>query len=368
MYIRHIRSELLETLQTVVGVVERRQTLPILANLHMEATGTELVVRATDLEIEMEVSCPVETLRPGKITAPARKLTDILKGLPDGAEISFEAGDDQRMLVKSGKSRYTLATLAAEEYPALGGVRVDQEISLSHKNLKALIERVGFAMAQQDVRYYLNGMLFHISAHFIRSVATDGHRLAMSELMIETGVSQDLQIILPRKTVLELARLLDGGDELVKLSIGGGQIEAQLGALRITSKLIDGRFPDYERVIPEPQKRKLCGNRQLVRAALARAAILSNEKFRGVRLTVEPDFLKIQTQNPEREEAEEEVEISFEGDAMEIGFNVGYLLDALDVLSSEQFVLELRGSDSSGLLYEAVDAPSAKYVVMPMRL
>ncbi len=368
MHIRHIRNELLSTLQTVVGVVERRQTLPILANVHLEARESELIVRATDLEIEMEVSCPVQNLKPGKVTAPARKLTDILKGLPEGAEISFETTDEQRMLVRSGKSKYTLATLAADEFPALGGVKADHEITLGHKALKTLIDQVSFAMAQQDVRYYLNGMLFHIGPSWIRAVATDGHRLAMSELIIETGMKSDLQIILPRKTVLELARLLEGGDEQVKLSIGGGQIEAQLGSLRITSKLIDGRFPDYERVIPEHQERKLSGERDKVRAALSRAAILSNEKFRGVRLTVEPDFLKIQTQNPEREEAEEEVEIAFEGESMEIGFNVGYLLDALDAMHSSHFVLELRGPDSSGLLYEAGDKANSKYVVMPMRL
>lgn len=367
MYLHHVRNELLGALQTVVGVVERRQTLPILSNVLLEVRDGELVVRATDLEIEMEVSTPIQNFKPGKLTAPARKLHDILRGLGEGAEVSFEATDEGRMILRSGKSRFTLATLAADEFPSLGGVTPEISLSLSHKSLRSLIERVSFAMAQQDVRYYLNGMLLHISPRWIRAVATDGHRLAMSELVVETGVKDEQQIILPRKAVLELARLLDGGDAEVKLGIGGGQIQFQLMNLRITSKLIDGRFPDYERVIPSEQDRQVMGSREKLRAALSRAAILSNEKFRGVRLQLEPELLRIQTQNPEREEAEEEVEVQLDGEAMEIGFNVTYLLDALNAMKSEQFVLELRGPDASGLLYEAGETHS-KYVVMPMRL
>jgi DNA polymerase III subunit beta len=367
MHIIHLRNELLGALQTVVGVVERRQTLPILSNVFLEARDSELVVRATDLEIEMEVSTPVQTQKPGKLTAPARKLYDILRGLPEGAEISFEAVDDARMTVKSGKSRFTLATLAADEFPALSGVQADVHLKLKHKDLRGLIEKVSFAMAQQDVRYYLNGMLLHISANWVRAVATDGHRLALAEFLGATGIQNDLQVILPRKAVLELARLLDGGDEEVTLAIGGGQLQVQLANLRITSKLIDGRFPDYERVVPESQDRRVEGHRESLRAALSRAAILSNEKFRGVRLQLEGDQLRIQTQNPEREEAEEEVDVRIEGEPMEIGFNVTYLLDALGAMSSDEFVLELRGPDASGLLYEATESTS-KYVVMPMRL
>lgn len=368
MHIRHIRNELLQTLATVVGVVERRQTLPILANVYLATRNDELVIRATDLEIEMEVSCPVQVLSPGKLTAPARKLHDLLRGLPEGSEITLDAQDEQRMLVRSGKSRFALSTLAADDFPSLASETMDQTLVLTHKQLKSLIARVSFAMAQQESRYYLNGMLLHITPDFVRAVATDGHRLAMSELLLPTSVSKDLQIILPRKMVLELARLLDDSDETLNLAIGSGQVEVQLGNLRITSKLINGRFPDYERVIPEQQERKLEGNTLKVRAALARAAILSNEKFRGVRLNVESDSLKIQTQNTEREEAEEDVDVEFHGESVEIGFNVGYLLDALDAMSSEKFVLELRGPDASGLLYEAVETPSARYVVMPMRL
>ena len=368
MHIVHIRNELLSALSTVVGVVERRQTLPILSNVLIEARESELVVRATDLEIEMEVSTPVQSLKTGKLTAPARKLHDILRGLPEGAEISLEAADESRMTVKSGKSRFALATLSADEFPSLGGVQSETQLTLTHKQLRELIQRVSFAMAQQDVRYYLNGMLLHIGPQFVRAVATDGHRLALSELQMETGIATEMQLILPRKAVLELARLLDGGDAPVTLGIGGGQIQVQLTNLRITSKLIDGRFPDYERVVPEAQDRRVEGVRASVRSALSRAAILSNEKFRGVRLQLEGDTLRIQTQNPEREEAEEEVEVQLEGEPMEIGFNVTYLLDALDAMTTEHFVMELRGPDASGLLFEAGESANSKYVVMPMRL
>jgi DNA polymerase-3 subunit beta len=367
MHIVQLRNELLAALSTVIGVVERRQTLPILSNVLLECREGELLVRATDLEIEMELSLPVQGLKAGRLTAPARKLHDILRGLPEGAEISLEATDESRMVVKSGKSRFALATLAADEFPALGGVPPQTELTLSHRTLRGLIQQVSFAMAQQDVRYYLNGMLLHVGPNWVRAVATDGHRLALSEAALETGVAEEMQLILPRKAVLELARLLDGGDAPVTLGIGAGQIQVQLSNLRITSKLIDGRFPDYERVVPTQQDRRVEGNRTLLRAALARAAILSNEKFRGVRLQLDGTALHIQTQNPEREEAEEEVEVVFEGEPMEIGFNVTYLLDALDAMTTEQFVMELRGPDASGLLFETGEA-SSKYVVMPMRL
>ncbi len=368
MHIIHVRNELLSALSTVVGVVERRQTLPILSNVLLEARDAELVVRATDLEIEMEVSIPVQSQKVGKLTAPARKLHDILRGLPEGAEISFESSDESRMTVKSGKSRFALATLSADEFPSLGGVQAETQLTLSHKQLRDLINRVSFAMAQQDVRYYLNGMLLHVGPNFVRAVATDGHRLALSELVMETGIAEEMQLILPRKAVLELARLLDGGDAPVTLGIGGGQIQVQLTNLRITSKLIDGRFPDYERVVPESQDRRVEGGRVSVRSALSRAAILSNEKFRGVRLQLEGSTLRIQTQNPEREEAEEEVEVALEGEPMEIGFNVTYLLDALDAMTTDNFIMELRGPDASGLLFETGETTHSKYVVMPMRL
>lgn len=360
------RNELLSALSAVIGVVERRQTLPVLSNFLLELRDDELVVTGTDLEIELEARARVQNLAPGKATVPARKLFDICRGLPEGAEISLEVGGDKALL-KSGRSRYSLSCLKADEFPALGRVADGKSLQLPRQQLRALIERTQFAMAQQDVRYYLNGTLLEVDAHRVRTVATDGHRLALSEVETSTGVGERLQVIVPRKAVLELQRLLDATEEPAKLKIGATQIEVDLDVVRLTTKLIDGRFPDYERVVPESGDKKLQADREMVKRALARTAILSNEKFRGVRLTIEGSKLSLQTHNPEHEEAEEDLEVGYEGAPIEIGFNVNYLLDALGALGSEQFVMELKNADSSGLIHAADDL-SSKYVVMPMRL
>lgn len=360
------RNELLMALQAVIGVVERRQTLPVLSNFLLEARDDELVVTGTDLEIELESRARIQNLAPGRATVPARKLFDICRGLPEGAEINLEVSGDKASL-KSGRSRYSLSCLKPEEFPALGRLAEGRKLTLLRKDLRNLIERTQFAMAQQDVRYYLNGMLFEISANRVRSVATDGHRLALSELATDTGFKEQAQIIIPRKAILELHRLLDAGDENITLQIGAGQIQADLDVIRLTSKLIDGRFPDYERVIPEGGDKQVLADREVVKRALSRTAILSNEKFRGVRLQLENDKLVLQTHNPEHEEAEEDLEVDYKGGTLEIGFNVNYLLDALGALNSERFVMELKNADSSGLI-RAEDDASSKYVVMPMRL
>ena len=360
------RNELLSALSAVIGVVERRQTLPVLANFLLELKDDELVVTGTDLEIELQARARVQNLAPGRATVPARKLFDICRGLPEGAEISLELSGDKAQL-KSGRSRYSLSCLKADEFPAMGRVTDGKELTLTRGQLKGVIEKTQFAMAQQDVRYYLNGMLIEVNAERVRSVATDGHRLALSEVGVDTGFTELVQVIVPRKAILELQRLLDSSDESVTVRIGAGQIEADLDVVRLTSKLIDGRFPDYERVVPDSGDKTLQADRETVRRALARTAILSNEKFRGVRLSLEGTTLTLQTHNPEHEEAEEALEVSYEGGPIEIGFNVNYLLDALSALTGEQFVMELKNSDSSGLIRGAEDLGS-KYVVMPMRL
>ena len=360
------RNELLSALQAVIGVVERRQTLPVLSNFLLETRDDELIVTGTDLEIELESRARVQNLAPGRITVPARKLFDICRGLPEGAEIQLESSGD-RATLKSGRSRYSLACLKADEYPAMGEVADGRVLKLKHGQLKSVFERTQFAMAQQDVRYYLNGMLLEINANRVRTVATDGHRLALSEVALDTGFKDAMQIIIPRKAIMELLRVLEAGDEEVTLKIAAGQLQADLDVVRLTTKLIDGRFPDYERVIPESGDKRLQANRELVKRALGRTAILSNEKFRGVRLQLENGKLVLQTHNPEHEEAEEDLEVNYNGGSLEIGFNVNYLLDALGALTSEEFVMELKNSDSSGLVY-ALDDTSSKYVVMPMRL
>ncbi|ULQ47866.1 DNA polymerase III subunit beta [Flagellatimonas centrodinii] len=360
------RNELLGALSAVIGVVERRQTLPILSNFLLELQEDQLVVSGTDLEIELQARAQVENLTPGRATVPARKLYDICRGLPEGADLTLEVSGDKATL-RSGRSRYSLACLKPDEFPAMGSLTDDIALTVPQHGLKILIERTQFAMAQQDVRYYLNGTLFEVSAERLRAVATDGHRLALSDLAADTGVAETQQIIVPRKAVLELQRLLDNTEEPVTLKIGGGQLQVDLDVIRLTTKLIDGRFPDYERVVPDNGDKRLEAPRETVRRALARTAILSNEKFRGVRLTLSTNKLVLQTHNPEHEEAEEELEVQYDGTPLEIGFNVNYLLDALGALVSDAFVMDLRNPDASGLI-QAPEDGSSRYVVMPMRL
>ena len=366
MKIQAGRNELLSALQAVIGVVERRQTLPVLSNLLFDAQKDGLVVTGTDLELELVSRATVKVQSTGKTTVPARKLFDICRGLPEGADLTLELSGD-RVTLKSGRSRFTLATLRADEFPSLGAVSASRTLKLRKKDLRALIEQTQFAMANQDVRYYLNGLLLHVTAKRLRAVATDGHRLAMSELAHDSKLKEEIQIILPRKAVLELLRVLEPSDDPVELRLGDSHFQAELDVIRLTSKLIDGRFPDYERVIPEAGDKKLSANRERVRQALVRTAILSNEKFRGVRLHLADNKLRLSTHNPEHEEAEEELEVNYSGGPLEIGFNVNYLLDALGVMQSEEFVMDLKSPDASGLLHESGTTQN-KYVVMPMRL
>ena len=368
MNIQTSRSELLQALQAVIGVVERRQSLPILSNVLLSVQDDRLTVTATDLELQVDTHIGVQNHAPGKVTAPARKLHDLCRGLPEGANIELQAHEN-RLTLRSGRSRFALATLDAAQFPSLEAPHYDASLTLPNSALKRLLQKTQFAMAQQDVRYYLNGLLLECRRQRIRAVATDGHRLALAELEQEglNGDKDSQQLILPRKTVLELQRLLTSDEGNVTLRFAPGQLQLEADALRLTSKLIDGRFPDYERVIPEKGERIARGDRRRLRAALSRAAILSNEKFRGVRLNFESGLLRIQTQNPEQEEAEEEVELSYDGEPLEIGFNVTYLLDALDAMSGDEFVAELRGPDASGVLLDPSSAGD-KFVVMPMRL
>lgn len=366
MHIQSRRNELLQALQAVIGVVDRRQSLPILGNVLLKVADDRLTVRATDLEIELQSESTVQNLAPGVVTAPARKLYDICRSLPEGAEIELKLAD-KRLTLKSGRSRFALSTMAAEEFPSFPESPAEVDIELPGKQLKNLIQRTVFAMGHQDVRYYLNGLLLELNGTRLRAVATDGHRLALAEMTLDKPVAKTQQFIVPRKAVLELQRLLDTGGEAVQISAGNGQIEVRMDGIRLASKLIDGRFPDYERVIPDHPERIATGDTERMKSALSRAAILSNEKFRGVRLNFSKDQVRIQSQNPEQEEAEEELELEYDSTELEIGFNVTYLLDALSALETTQFVLEMRGPDGSGLLKEQGGSPH-RYVVMPMRL
>ncbi|MES1924150.1 DNA polymerase III subunit beta [Salinisphaera sp. T31B1] len=360
------RKDLLTALQTVIGVVERRQTMPILSNILIKAENERIILTATDLELELVTECPAVTTTPGSAAVPARKLLDICRGLPDDAEIQLSQ-DQQQTRVQSGRSRFTLATLSAQDWPYLDEVEEGQRFSLPEGTFKQLLDRTHFAMAHQDVRYYLNGLLLALRSDRARCVATDGHRLALSDAMIDIDLAEPVQAIVPRKAITELVRLLDQSDAEITLQMSGKHLRLQLPGLVFTTKLIDGRFPDYERVIPEAADKHMHADRDMIRQALSRTAILSNEKFGGVRLALSDHTLRLQAQNVEREEAEDELQVSYDSDPIEIGFNVNYLLEALGAMSASEFTLSLSGPDSSGLL-QATDDPATRYVVMPMRL
>jgi len=359
------REALIKPLNLVAGVVERRQTLPILSNVLLSLEGTQLSLTGTDLEVELIGRVEVEAgAIDGEITVPARKLVDICKSLPDSSQIEFTV-DSGKATVKAGRGRFTLSTLPATEFPSVDESAGDQTLEVAQSVVKRLIDRTAFAMAQQDVRYYLNGMLLELKAGRLRMVATDGHRLALctANEAVSTG---DAAIIIPRKGVLELSRLLDT-DESIRLVIGSNHIRAANQQFTFTSKLVDGKFPEYERVLPKSADKTVIGQRLELRQAFTRTAILSNEKYRGVRLKLSADTLDITANNPEQEQAEEVVAVEYQGDELEVGFNVSYLLDVLSVLDGEQIRLSLSDSASSALLEEA-DEGDSLYVVMPMRL
>jgi len=353
------REVFLKPLAQVVNVVERRQTLPVLPNLLVQVTGT-------DLEVEMISRVNVDDAKDGETTIPARKLFEIVRALPDGSKVTVSQAAE-KITVQAGRSRFTLSSLPANDFPSIDEVEATERVRVPEAALKELIERTAFAMAQQDGRYYLNGLLFDLRENSLRCVATDGHRLALCEAPFEGGAQTKRQIIVPRKGVQELQRLLEGGDREVELEMGRGHIRIKRDDVTFTSKLIDGRFPDYEAVIPIGADKEVRIEREILRASLQRAAILSNEKYRGVRIEVSPGQLKISAHNPEQEEAQEEVEADTKVDDLAVGFNVNYLLDALTALRDEHVVLALRDANSSALVREASNE-RCRHVVMPLRL
>lgn len=360
------REELVAGFQAVIGVVERRQTMPILSNLLVQTEQDCIAITATDLELEVVTKVPVTVTEAGATTIPARKLLDICRNLPAECEIRIELSQ-QQIRVASGRSRFSLATLPAEEFPCLGEIDTGHSLNIAQSKLKQLFDRTCFAMAQHDVRYYLNGLLLVIQPQRLRAVATDGHRLALSDVEVDFGDESPLQVIVPRKAVTELQRVLESDEAPVTVALSDNHLQIHFGNQRFTSKLVDGRFPDYERVIPDTGDKFAVGDRELLRQALGRAAILSNEKFKGVRLSFSENMLRVEAQNPEHEEAEEQLAVEYTDEPVDIGFNVNYLMDALAAIDSEQFSLELTGPDSSGLIRAHGD-PSSQYVVMPMRL
>lgn len=361
------REALIRPLQLVTGVVERRQTLPVLSNVLLVLEGTELSLTGTDLEVELVGRVTVDSsIQEGEITVPARKLIDICKSLSDSSVLEFKLLDN-KLTIKSGRSRFTLTTLPATEFPNTEEESGTQQLSIPQDLLKRLIDSTSFAMAQQDVRYYLNGMLFEVSAESLRVVATDGHRLAMQTVSMENDIAELQQLILPRKGIVELGRLIADGEGEIALSFGSNHIRATMPDYTFSSKLVDGKFPDYNRVLPKGGNKSVTGDIQELRQAFSRASILSNEKYRGVRVVLSDGVINILANNPEQEEAEESVLVEYTGDTLEIGFNVSYLIDVLTVLKGNRVRITLSDPNSSALL-EAEEGNDAVYVVMPMRL
>lgn len=360
------KETLLNPLQQIIGAVEKRQTMPALSNVLLKTTENSLTLTATDLEIELVSQVAMVIDEPGEITVPARKLLDICKSLPNEALINFSV-KDQKALVQSGRSRFSLATLPATDFPALDNISSIYEFEIAQNTLRDLIDKTAFAMAQQDVRYYLNGLMLEVSSNYLRAVATDGHRLAYCEKETSADIADIKQVILPRKGVLELVRLLSDTDQKAKITLGTNHLRVDFNELKLTSKLIDGRFPDYNRVIPTDSDNMITADRDQLRQALIRASILSNEKYRGIRLILEKNLIKLQAQNPDQEEADVELEIVYTGDDIEIGFNVNYMLDVLNVTQSDMVQAALRDSNSSFLITYP-DQSDCKYVIMPMRL
>lgn len=360
------RETIVKPIQQVMGVVERRQTLPVLSNLLMIARDNELEVTATDLEVELVATAEMPIEEGGEITLPARKLSDICRNLPDASTVSLSVAD-QKGLVRSGRSRFQLATLPAEEFPRVEDIGTTASFTMAEKDLRTLLEKTQFAMAVQDVRYYLNGLLLEVSTDGVRAVATDGHRLATCFMPASVELEEAKKVIVPRKGISELIRLLEATDQPATIDLGENHIRVTLPGLRFTSKLIDGRFPDYDRVIPQDSNKTLLADRDWLRQALTRTSILSNEKYRGIRLTLSPGILKIQAHNPEQEEAEEEIEVEYDGEELEIGFNVTYILEALTVIDGEKVSLSVKDQNSSCLI-QTEGSLDCKHVVMPMRL
>ena len=361
------REKLLAPVSLVAGVVERRQTLPILAYLLIRAADDKITMVGTDLEVEMVAVVEGRIREAGDITVPARKLLDICRALPEGAEIGLSQ-QSSKVVLKAGKSRFTLTSLLPTDFPKVEAETFENSLRVSASLLKRVLEATSFCMALQDVRYYLNGVYVELENRCLRTVATDGHRMAVSEVGLEQDLSTPTNFIIPRKAVQEILRLLPNDEtSMVTIMVGQNHLRLTVGGLTVTTKLIDGKFPDYRKVIPTAQTKLLVLEREIFREALNRAAILANEKYRGVRLNLESGRLSITAHNPDQEEAVEELEVAYDGEPLEIGFNVNYLADATSAVQSPEIRLGLSDASSSCTLQSPNDA-STEYIVMPMRL
>lgn len=360
------RESLIKPLQQMAGVVERRHTVPILANLLLQVNDGRLRVTGTDMEVELIGNTEVAMAEPGEITVPARKIMDICRELPEKADVDM-ALNSGRLDIHSGRFRSTLSTLPAEDFPVIDQSSAEVTVEMDCKQLKSLLDRTAFAMAQQDVRSFLNGMLVELGEGRVRAVATDGHRLALSEFAEPSLAGAVKQVIVPRKGVIEIQRLLHEEEGKAKLTLGSTLLCVATESFTLTTKLVDGKFPDYQRVIPKEGDKTVIGDRLEMREALVRTAILSNEKYRGIRVSLNEGQLTLSANNPEQEEAEEPVTVQYDGPSLEMGFNVTYLQDVLDAMDSEKVKITLTDANSSALM-EVPEQQDSVYVVMPMKL
>lgn len=363
------REQLLKPLQLVIGAVDHKQAMPILSNVLLHVSNKKLSVTGTDLEIELigQSMLTHEDTHDGKLTLPARKLFDICKALPESAAIELYH-DNDRVILKSDRSRFTMSTMSADEFPSVESSEANVIFTISQHELATILHRTAFAMAQQDVRYYLNGMLFEIADNHLRVVATDGHRLALNQTLIIMEPAPRMQVIVPYKAIMELMRLLKDGDKLLTVHLGHHHIRLFSDDFAFTSKLVEARFPDYQRVIPKSGDKTILIDRDTLKQALLRTAILCHDKVRGVRFELNAGNLKLLVNNPEHEAAEEEMDVSYSGDSLDIGFNITYLLDVLNVVKPGQVRLTLADTGSSMVIHEPGNEDHSTFVVMPMRL
>lgn len=367
MKLRIAKDDILAPLQIISGVVERKQTMPVLSNLLFDVSSNLVTVTGTNMEVELVCELEgVQVASEGRITIPARKLSDIVRSLPDNCEIELSLEGD-KVHLSSGKSQFTLSTLPADQFPNIEEDDHDIAIAFKQNEFKSMIDATGFAMAQQDVRYYLNGMLLEVGGDRVRAVATDGHRLALASMILDTQVTESKQVIVPRKGIIELGRLLGDSEDEVEIAIGQSHIFSKIGRYTFTSKLIDGKFPDYNRVVPQGGDKIVIADRHALKAVFSRASILSHENIRGIQLQLSNNQIQVFANNPEHEHAEDYLDVIYEGPELQIGFNVSYLIDVLNVISDESVKLTFSNSNSSALI-ESSDNQDRLYVVMPMRL
>jgi len=366
MHISLQRNDLIKPLSHVAGAVEKRQTLPILSFVLLRQRADEITLTGTDLEVEIIAKVKASQGGSGELTLPARKLLDICRALPEGAVLDIKR-EGEKAIVRSGRSRFSLLTLPASDFPDIQTTQWDQTASIEQGALRNILTQTNFCMAQQDTRYFLNGLLFDVDSGKLRVVGTDGHRMALSESTLTTINNYQRQAIIPRKGIHELMRLLEETSEKVEIKLSSNHIQASTPTFTFVSKLIDGRYPDYTKVIPIAQSKHVKVDRDLLKESLGRAAILSNEKYRGVRLGISDKSMKISTHNPEQEEAQEEIQVDYSGDPIEIGFNVSYIIEAISALQSKEIIIDLTDSNSSCTIH-ASDSKTPLYVIMPMRL